>query len=190
MDTTPPQAQSKYFCTTYCVDTIFISYLERRLPRRTFHSVFLFFVFFFLFFFYTASIFLPIFTFKRQWRRSQSHSPPPCPVPCPTATVRWCPLLGCLDGRVGDKEGGNPSVRSVAFLPFSPSALVSFCKLSATCCCDLPLASLKKKKEKHNTSMNQTICSPHRLRRFKQVETQGGVFSYCVHLVTLFTLTY
>lgn len=33
--------------------------------------------------------------------------------------------------------------------------------------------------------MNPTICSPRRLRRFKQVERQGGAVCRSVHLVAL-----
>lgn len=190
VDTTPPQAQSKYFCTTYCVDTIFISYLERLLPRRTFHSVF-FFVFFFFSFFYTASIFLPIFTFKRQRRRSQSHSPTATSGSLPHCRRPLVPPAGPT-GREGGREGGR-ELRASVLLPFylfHLLLLVSFCELGATCCCGcvsrLTARFAKEKKKKNNTSMNPTICSPHRLRRFKQVETQGGAVSHCVHFVALF----
>lgn len=192
MDTTPPQTQSKYFCTTYCVDTIFISYLERRLPRRTFHSVFflsLFFSFFFLYCLYFSTNFhfqMPMATISEPLTTATSGSLPHCHhhLVCPAGPTGW----------QGGRERGR-ELRASVLLPFYLFHLllsVSFCELGATCCCGCVsrlagrFAKGKKKKEKHNTSMNLTICSPCCLRRFKQVETQVGAAAYCSHLVALF----
>lgn len=146
-----------------------------------------FFLFFFLYCLYFSTNFhfqTPTATISEPLATATSGSLPHChrPLVLPAGLTGW----------KGGREGGR-ELRASVLLPFylfHLLLLVSFCELGATCCCGrvsrLNARFAKEKKKKNNTSMNPTICSPHRLRRFKQVEIQGGAVSYCAHLVTLF----
>lgn len=148
VDTTPPQAQSKYFCTTYCVDTIFISYLERRLPRRTFHSVFFSFLFFLYCLYFSTNFHFQTPTATISEPLATSWSLPHChrllvPPAGPT-------------GRQGGKKRGR-ELRASVLLPFYLFHLllsVSFCELGTTCCCGCVsrlAARFAKEKKKRKT---------------------------------------